>query len=731
VRRAARRAILVVAALLPGPLKRALLRACFGYRIGRGVRIGLAYLDCRELSLEDGATVAHGVAFVRCGRVRVGRQAFVGPLNLLRGGERIELGDYAQLLRLNVVNAIPDHDCVGQPDSSFLLGHGAVITSGHRIDFTDRVSIGRCSMLAGRGSTLWTHNRRRSKPVSIGDYCYVGSEVRMAPGAAIPDCCLVGIGAVVTAALADGGTLIAGSPARPQRRLGPDDAETLFGKTRPDLPDEPYPTLPLARAASPRPPAAAAAASSGEGTSLEARVRQVVADVARVDPASVALDRWLPEHGIDSLQLLVVRETLEGTFGVYLPDHVWLGFRSLQELVDHLAAQPSSPRGGPAAPASPATAFPSRAGVADGTPRIGGASTASSAVVDSSAAVRRKGPPPVRYDVVDVGMPLTGRNNLAEGPLLQLLGHLRWRHISSDVGVPSRLIADADGERLYATFFYVELAFPAERPMAVYGENDRIKLASGVRRFGLSMMDGVSYLLPADHPEADAEPFASVDDALAHGVPAARLSNIFVRQFGGAEWLKKSRPANPELVGIPEVAEAPDSYLLVKQAQQDGCFARPSNGYVPITQGPVRAQYELVPDRDLNGAGLVYFANYPVFLDICEREVLASASLPIPEPLLDRRTLTRRRSAYLSNASSQDALIVELEAWVANPFSAGVADAATAPIRLFVNFRMLRRSDGRLMMVSTAEKTIMGTEAGALPFFESLARSATPPRSAR
>jgi hypothetical protein len=32
-----------------------------------------------------------------------------------------------------------------------------------------------------------------------------------------------------------------------------------------------------------------------------------------------------------------------------------------------------------------------------------------------------------------------------------------------------------------------------------------------------------------------------------------------------------------------------------------------------------------VPDRDLNGAGLVYFANYPMFLDICERDVLASA----------------------------------------------------------------------------------------------------------
>jgi acetyltransferase-like isoleucine patch superfamily enzyme len=172
----------------------------------------------------------------------------VGPLNLFRGGERIELGDYSQVIRLNVINAIPEHDCTFNPDSSFYMGHGAVVTAEHRIDFTDRVSIGHCSILGGRNSSIWTHNRRSSKPVEIGDYCYIGSEIRMAPGARIPDCCVVGLGSVVTEPIAEGYSLVAGVPAKRRRALTSADCEFIFGKTRPDLPHEICPTLPQAPA---------------------------------------------------------------------------------------------------------------------------------------------------------------------------------------------------------------------------------------------------------------------------------------------------------------------------------------------------------------------------------------------------------------------------------------------------------------------------------------------------
>jgi acetyltransferase-like isoleucine patch superfamily enzyme len=232
---------LLLAAPLPGFAKKLIYRYGYGYQIGRDVKLGVCFLDCTELRIADHARIGHGVALVRCGSVDIGAHADIGPLNLVRGGERVRLGDYAQILRQNVINAIPDHDCTNHPDSTFDLGYGAIVTAEHRIDFTDRVTIGRCTIFGGRNSSIWTHNRRTGSPVEIGSYCYIGSEIRMAPGARVPDCSVVGMGAVVTSAQAETFSLYAGVPARRVRALAPDDHELIFGKTRKDLPDQVYP----------------------------------------------------------------------------------------------------------------------------------------------------------------------------------------------------------------------------------------------------------------------------------------------------------------------------------------------------------------------------------------------------------------------------------------------------------------------------------------------------------
>jgi acetyltransferase-like isoleucine patch superfamily enzyme len=232
---------LILTALLPGFLKRPIYRIVFGFQIGNNVRIGIAILDCAKLAIADSASISHGVVFLRCGDVQIGNHVIIGVLNLFRGGERIHLNDYSLVMRMNIINAIPDNDCTNNPDSSFYLGYGSVVTAEHRIDFTDRVQIGRCSIFGGRNSTIWTHNRRTGKPVEIGNYCYVGSEIRMAPGAKIPDCCIVGLGSVVTGKIEDTYSLISGFPAKKQRDLREKDYELIFGKTRNDLPAEQYP----------------------------------------------------------------------------------------------------------------------------------------------------------------------------------------------------------------------------------------------------------------------------------------------------------------------------------------------------------------------------------------------------------------------------------------------------------------------------------------------------------
>lgn len=233
-----RLAALALVALLPGFLKRPCYRAFFGYRVGKRVRIGLSIIDAGECEIGDDVTVGHLNLFVGVKRLEVGDHAKVGHLNVLRGGDLVRLGRYSEIIRLNEINSIPEPDVVNPVEPVFLLGEGSVVTTGHKIDFTDRVEIGRRTVLGGRNSSLWTHNRQRTRPVRIGSFSYVGSEIRVAPGGVIPSRCIVGIGAVITKELTGEECLIAGVPAKPVRALDEEDRFLIEYKTRPDLPDD-------------------------------------------------------------------------------------------------------------------------------------------------------------------------------------------------------------------------------------------------------------------------------------------------------------------------------------------------------------------------------------------------------------------------------------------------------------------------------------------------------------
>jgi acetyltransferase-like isoleucine patch superfamily enzyme len=233
-----RLAALALVAALPGFLKRPLYRWLFGYKIGRRVRLGLSLIDARECEIADDVSFGHLNLVLGVGRLLVGEHARIGHLNVIRGGEEVSIGRWAEILRMNEINSIPDPLVVNPTDPRFHLGDGSIVTAGHKIDFTDRVSIGRRTIIGGRNSSLWTHNRQRTRPVEIGELTYVGSEIRVAPGGVIPSRCIVGIGSVITGRLEGEYMLIAGVPARAVKELSEGDRFLVENKTRPDLPDD-------------------------------------------------------------------------------------------------------------------------------------------------------------------------------------------------------------------------------------------------------------------------------------------------------------------------------------------------------------------------------------------------------------------------------------------------------------------------------------------------------------
>ncbi len=406
------------------------------------------------------------------------------------------------------------------------------------------------------------------------------------------------------------------------------------------------------------------------------KLQELIGDVLKKGRVSLAGDASLASTGLDSLSLLILRENCEKEFGIFISDEDWFAtttFSALVSLTDRLSAGNS--------PESARNTSPE----------------------DDQSDDLCTWNPDDMAERLEIGMPLMGIGNLCESALLKHLGDVRWRHITRLTGVPSRDLLDDEQNRLYPAFFYIEVRFPESHPMGSFGENDSLIVMDTVKRFGLSMLDGTVYLIPSERWQAGMEPISSLEDASRRGIPAVRMSNAFVMKFDGAEWLKRSRPKSGILDGVAELAEPPDSSDLSKKVRQGESLGTMPEGAYALHESENVYQYDIQPDRDVNGVGLLYFANYPVFFDLAERSALKQTGWPWSDAAINTRSLVLRKAVYLNNASWRDSLEIRTRSWV-NPSSAVDSDAA----RLTSEQRIYRRSDGRMMCVCWSEKLVTG-----------------------
>lgn len=126
----------------------------------------------------------------------------IGPFNVFRDLRSVEMGSTSVVGQWNWISAAaPLVTREGQ--GVFRLGRDSALTSRHYVDASGGVTIGRFSTVAGVRSTFITHGidwrggRQQTRPISIGDYCIISSNVCIPPGAAIPDRSVVGMGATV------------------------------------------------------------------------------------------------------------------------------------------------------------------------------------------------------------------------------------------------------------------------------------------------------------------------------------------------------------------------------------------------------------------------------------------------------------------------------------------------------------------------------------------------------
>ena len=283
---------------------------------------------------------------------------------------------------------------------------------------------------------------------------------------------------------------------------------------------------------------------------------------------------------------------------------------------------------------------------------------------------------------VELGMPLLGRNGLNEAAFLKAIGHDRWQLLERIGGVPTREIRDDFDNRLYATFCFVELMLSAERALSAYTENERLRFTRDLSHYGRVYLDG-SYKL------ADQSPFQ------------LRCTNVFIYQLAGPQQLKMAQPENCDLKRIPELLSQPDSLDMCRAAKAAGTFEGHdgNNGNL----GSLVVRYQLDPDRDANGAGLIYFANFVCFLDFAERALLNR--LETPANVVDARSTYFRRLGYFGNAEASDQLDITIR---------GEAGTHGQFLVLAFDYQVQRVSDGKLILVSSARKSLALNDAGRL-----------------
>ena len=196
--------------LLPWQLRRSFLEKQFGFQIHPTARIGLAWILPNRLIMEE--------------------RSSIGTATVCKGVDLLHLKAYAIIGRGNWITGFPlglsrhfAHQADRRPE--LIIGEHSAITNRHLLDCTNSVTIGRFTTFAGFHSQIISHsidleqNRQSSKPVRVGDYCFIGTNCVLLGGSALPDFCVLGAKSLLNKAFTETYQLYGGVPARPLKAL--------------------------------------------------------------------------------------------------------------------------------------------------------------------------------------------------------------------------------------------------------------------------------------------------------------------------------------------------------------------------------------------------------------------------------------------------------------------------------------------------------------------------------
>src|SRR4051794_27944989 len=302
---------------------------------------------------------------------------------------------------------------------------------------------------------------------------------------------------------------------------------------------------------------------------------------------------------------------------------------------------------------------------------------------------------PHTYDLT-LGLPHTNYRQLSEHLLLQYAGHFQWQAIPDAAGMPLPVPRTMQGGEVYASFYYIEEKIPESAPLEGFRLDDTVRFIINLRAYKNIAIEG---RIVFGHPHDLNDP-ARVKKAAAvenddRDLPFIHFANIFITPEKGNSRLRVAPPAQADFSGLPSLPNEENPYHITREASETRSLGLLTGDW--IEQSSYVHEYAIDVDRDTNGAGLVYFANYIAFMDSAERVALQSSAVDeYRRPHTPHRSLRHRRIAYYGNADVFDTLRIRVT----------ILRSGSRPELIGFQYVIERQEDDQMICLSEAIKTL-------------------------
>jgi probable biosynthetic protein (TIGR04098 family) len=279
------------------------------------------------------------------------------------------------------------------------------------------------------------------------------------------------------------------------------------------------------------------------------------------------------------------------------------------------------------------------------------------------------------------------------------IGDWTWEAVGNACHTNVHASRTAEGQPAYLSFYYFHVVGGEVVHPHGLTFGDEIHVSSRVFQFGSRSVLTLHRLAPAGLGLLE----VPLDPTELHERPHPDC--LYVENFN--RWISRSRPGSnqrlsevtpPEFVwhDLPRVPNLYSPRTLVGLAREAGSFY--STGLAGFAvSGPVQnSDYELDVVRDLNGAGLMYFASYFSIFDTALLRLWRSLGRS-NEQFLQRRVIDQK-IGYFGNADPGAVFTITLKRWC----SAGKSE-------IEINDMAIREATtGRLLAVAGIEIEVSG-----------------------